>query len=157
MEKAVQNWSSKELIIVALMAIIAVGVIVVILIATNIIPVTKTVLTSPAGTPVGGGAATPSPGGTNYTSEQRAGTDVGAPVVNPVTSQQPGVKCSPSCCLKAVTGAGKCSGSNQTYYEQECYSYPDYANSVVDCENQKTTYYMKCGVCPQASCSTALC
>lgn len=157
MESAKAVGIPRDYVVIGLLAVIAAGVVILILMASNIIPATKVLSNPGIAAPTTPPGPTTGPNGTPYTSEQRAGSDAGAPVVNPVTSQQLGVKCPTSCCQKQVTGAGTCPGSNRTYYEQACYSYPDYANSVVDCENQKTTYYARCGVCPQASCPAALC
>lgn len=86
---------------------------------------------------------------TSIYTQQQAGSETGAPVINNATGQQIGVKCPADYCLNPVKGAGLCpewSGVNGTYYEQECYNYPASANTLTDCEKQKIVYYKVCGV-----------
>lgn len=62
------------------------------------------------------------------------------------------VKCPEDYCLPPVRGAGFCpewtGKAEETYYEEECYDYPETAASLAECETQKIVYYKICGVAP---------
>jgi hypothetical protein len=135
----------KKTIIISVLTLIIVFS-VVMLIATNVIKITKVVLTtSPQTGPI---ITTTLPSEPPYKTEQQAGSEIGAPVVNPITGQQLGVKCRPDFCTERAYGSAgsKCPNSNETYWEQYCYRYPEYANSLLECDIKRTCHLLRCGV-----------
>ncbi len=67
----------------------------------------------------------------------------------PQPTEGGGYLCPKDYCTKEVLGAGPCpswTGVDGTYYDQECYDYPNNANTAAGCDTNKIVYYRICGV-----------
>jgi hypothetical protein len=82
---------------------------------------------------------------TTTVSGQQAALQPGSPIINQTTGQQRGVKCPAGYCGDVVTGTGTCPSGSGPYSKQTCYGYPDYASSMAECEQKKSTYLKICG------------
>ncbi len=142
MEGEKSRFSSKNILIISLSLVVVVLAVVVVFVLQS--KTTTVVVGSTSSTSNVIGSPDQQPG--VVLNQQQAGSDTGKPVINPLTGMQTGVQCPKDSCLGQVQGAGNCPGSEQAYYEQECYDYPESGTSLADCDKKRTVYYKICGV-----------